>query len=110
MSSNASAPATLNMELLDRLRGASGQFVPLAALGGDRPRVWDDLVALERFGFQIERHPYLGAAYRGPTHRLCPDQIEHGLKTSTNRPTDRGLEPREQHQRPGRSGRFDAGQ
>lgn len=81
MYSNPAAPATLNMELLDRLRGARGQFVPLVDLGEDRAQVWEDLEALERFGFQIERHPYLGAAYRGPTCRLCPDQIEHGLKT-----------------------------
>ena len=60
---------------------ARGQFVPLVDLGEDRAQVWEDLEALERFGFQIERHPYLGAAYRGPTCRLCPDQIEHGLKT-----------------------------
>jgi BirA family transcriptional regulator, biotin operon repressor / biotin---[acetyl-CoA-carboxylase] ligase len=81
VSSNHAAPATLNMELLDRLRSARGQFVSLVDLGEDRARVWDDLEALRWFGFQIERHPYLGAAYRGPTGRLCPDQIEHGLKT-----------------------------
>jgi BirA family biotin operon repressor/biotin-[acetyl-CoA-carboxylase] ligase len=69
------------MELLDRLRGASGQFVSLPDLRAVSARVWDDLEALQRFGFQIELHPYLGAAYRGPTWRLCPDQIEHGLKT-----------------------------
>jgi len=79
--SNPGPPATLNMELLDRLRVAGGQFVPLLELGEDRARVWDELEALQRFGFQVERHPYLGAAYRGPTCRLCPDQIEHGLKT-----------------------------
>ena len=76
-------PATLNIALLERLRSACGQFVSLVDLGGDRTRVWDDLDALTRFGFQIERHPYLGAAFRGPACRLCPDQIEHGLRTRT---------------------------
>jgi BirA family transcriptional regulator, biotin operon repressor / biotin---[acetyl-CoA-carboxylase] ligase len=76
-------PAPLNIALLERLRSACGQFVPLVDLGADRARVWDDLDALTRFGFQIERHPYLGAAYRGPACRLCPDQIEHGLRTRT---------------------------
>jgi len=73
----------LNIDLLERLRTACGQFVALADLGSDRTRVWDDLDALTRFGFQIERHPYLGAAFRGPACRLCPDQIEHGLRTRT---------------------------
>ena len=81
MSSSPAVSAMLNMDLLDRLRGAAGQFVPLPDLGRDRARVWDDLEALEQFGFEIERHPYLGAAYRGPAGRLCPDQIEHGLET-----------------------------
>jgi BirA family transcriptional regulator, biotin operon repressor / biotin---[acetyl-CoA-carboxylase] ligase len=76
-------PATLNIALLERLRSACGQFVSLVDLGGDRTRVWDDLDALARFGFQIERHPYLGAAFRGPACRLCPDQIEHELRTRT---------------------------
>jgi BirA family biotin operon repressor/biotin-[acetyl-CoA-carboxylase] ligase len=71
----------LNIPLLERLRRATGQFVDLTDLGPSRERVWDDLDALAAFGFQIERHPYLGAAYRGPTSRLCPDQIEHGLGT-----------------------------
>ena len=57
------------MVLLDRLREAAGQFVSLADLGADRRQVWDDLEALEAFGFQIEHHPYLGAAYRGPARR-----------------------------------------
>ncbi len=80
MLSTTPDPATLNITLLERLRGACGQFVALADLGSDRTCVWDDLDALTRFGFQIERHPYLGAAFRGPACRLCPDQIEHGLR------------------------------
>ena len=74
---------TLNIALLERLRSACGQFVSLVDLGADRTLVWDDLDALARFGFEIERHPYLGAAYRGPACRLCPDQIEHSLRTRT---------------------------
>jgi BirA family biotin operon repressor/biotin-[acetyl-CoA-carboxylase] ligase len=74
-------PESLNITLLEQLRRAAGQFVPLFDLGIDRARVWSDLAALEQFGFQIERHPFLGAAYRGPAERLCPDQIEHGLNT-----------------------------
>ncbi len=83
MSSTPPDTAALNITLLERLRSARGQFVALADLGSDRTRVWDDLDALTRFGFQIERHPYLGAAFRGPACRLCPDQIEHGLRTRT---------------------------
>jgi BirA family biotin operon repressor/biotin-[acetyl-CoA-carboxylase] ligase len=70
----------LNIPLLERLRAASGGFVSLGELGLSRLQVRDDLAALEGFGFQIECHPYLGAAYRGPAPRLCPDQIEHGLQ------------------------------
>ncbi|QEH36102.1 Bifunctional ligase/repressor BirA [Aquisphaera giovannonii] len=69
----------LNVPLLRRLRAAAGGHVPLAELGRDRARVAEDLEALGRFGFQIEDHPYLGVAYRGPSPRLCPDQIEHEL-------------------------------
>ena len=74
-------PGSLNITLLEQLRRAGGQFVPIVDLGLDRARVWNDLAALERFGFQIERHPDMGAAYRGPADRLCPDQIEHELNT-----------------------------
>ena len=83
MSSTAPDATALNIVLLERLRSACGEFIPLCDLGSDRTRVWDDLDALRRFGFQIERHPYLGAAFRGPASRLCPDQIEHGLCTRT---------------------------
>src|SRR4051794_14670330 len=69
------------MRLLDKLRDAAGQFISLAELGREAGRVRGDLEALEAFGYQIEHHPYLGAAYRGPTARLCPDQIEHRLGT-----------------------------
>ncbi len=71
----------LNIPLLDRLRAASGDFVPLDGLGFDTDRVRADLDALAAFGFGIERHPYRGAAYAGPADRLCPDQIEHELAT-----------------------------
>jgi BirA family biotin operon repressor/biotin-[acetyl-CoA-carboxylase] ligase len=79
--SNPSNKAILNISLMQRLRSVGGQFVALSELGAERARVWDELEALERFGFQIEHHPVLGVAYRGPTPRLCPDQIEHGLRT-----------------------------
>ena len=81
MFSNPSSKAILNISMLERLRSAGGQFVALSELGVERAQVWDELNALERFGFQIEGHPFLGAAYRGPAPRLCPDQIEHGLST-----------------------------
>ena len=67
----------MNIALLDRLKAAGG-FVPLAEVGVD-PADLDELAA---FGFRFERHPYLGVAYRGPTPRLCPDQIEWELGTS----------------------------
>ena len=71
----------LNIPLLERVRAAAGDFVPLHELGADPERVRIDLDALVSFGFSIERHPYRGAAYAGPAERLCPDQIEHGLAT-----------------------------
>jgi len=71
-----SDPPVLNIPLLERLRAASG-FVPPGELAG----AGADLDALEAFGFGIERDPARGAAYRGPSPRLCPDQIEHQLGT-----------------------------
>ena len=68
----------MNIPLLIRLRAAGGAFVPLADLG---PDAGQGLAELEAFGFGIERHPYAGAAYRGPAGRLCPDQIEWELGT-----------------------------
>lgn len=80
------APPVLNIALLDQLRAAGGGFVTLDELtgdaaAGDLDRVRADLEALASFGFAIERHPYRGAAYAGPADRLCPDQIEHELRT-----------------------------
>jgi BirA family biotin operon repressor/biotin-[acetyl-CoA-carboxylase] ligase len=72
---------SLNIALLERLRRARGNHIPLSELEIDHPRARDDLDALEGFGFQIERHPYLGVSYRGPAARLCPDQIEYQLGT-----------------------------
>lgn len=81
MFANPSDAPALNIPLLNHLRGAPGRYLGLRDLGDDIVRVQRELDALERFGFQIERHPFLGASYRGPAARLCPDQIEHGLKT-----------------------------
>ena len=66
----------MNIELLLRLRAADGSFVPLLTLGTNPDAVRRDLDELETFGFELERHPYQGVAYRGPAARLCPDQIE----------------------------------
>lgn len=74
-------PQALNISVLERLRDAAGQFVPLSDLGRERDRLCEDLEALGAFGYQIEHHPYLGVAYRGPAPRLCPDQIEYRLGT-----------------------------
>lgn len=71
----------MNIKLLNRLRGVRGGYVAISLLGRDAPTVHRDLDELEAFGFAIERHPVLGAAYRGPALRLCPDQIEEGLTT-----------------------------
>jgi BirA family transcriptional regulator, biotin operon repressor / biotin---[acetyl-CoA-carboxylase] ligase len=68
----------MNMTLLHRLREAGGGFIPLASLDG----IATDLDELEAFGFELERHPYHGVAYRGPSPRLCPDQIEWELGTN----------------------------
>ncbi len=73
--------ATLNIPLLHRLRCAGGDYLVLRELGPNLDQVRRDLDALASFGFAIEQHPYLGAAYRGPAKQLCPDQIEHGLAT-----------------------------
>jgi BirA family transcriptional regulator, biotin operon repressor / biotin---[acetyl-CoA-carboxylase] ligase len=67
----------VNVALLHRLREAGGGFVPLASLGA----VAMDLDEIEAFGFALERHPYHGVAYRGPSPRLCPDLIEWELGT-----------------------------
>ena len=79
-SSTPVAPS-LNISLLDRLRAAEGDYVPLGELGPDLERLRSELDALATFGFGVEHHPYRGAAYRGPATRLCPDQIEHALAT-----------------------------
>jgi BirA family transcriptional regulator, biotin operon repressor / biotin---[acetyl-CoA-carboxylase] ligase len=81
VSSTTTAGASLNIGLLERLRAARGDYVPLGELGPDVRRVRDELAALLAFGFGIEHHPYHGAAYTAAAPRLCPDQIEHGLKT-----------------------------
>jgi len=73
--------ATLNIPLLEQLRRAGGEYVFLRELGPSFEQVQCDLDALVSFGFAIERHPYQGAAYRGPANQLCPDQIEHDLAT-----------------------------
>jgi BirA family biotin operon repressor/biotin-[acetyl-CoA-carboxylase] ligase len=73
------SPPALDAALLGRLRDAPG-FVRLADLPGDPPAVAAAVEALARFGFDLERRD--GAvAYRGPSPRLCPDQIEHELDT-----------------------------
>lgn len=71
----------LNISLLDQIRRGGGEFVPWTSFGDDPANVLDDVDALVGFGFGIERHPILGAAYRGPSPRLCPDQIEWNLNT-----------------------------
>ena len=81
MPSSTPVAASLNIRLLDRLRAAEGEYVPLGELGPDLERLRCELEALATFGFRIEQHPYRGASYRGPAERLCPDQIEHGLST-----------------------------
>jgi BirA family biotin operon repressor/biotin-[acetyl-CoA-carboxylase] ligase len=79
----SSTPVTpsLNIPLLDRLRAARGDYVPLGELSADLVQLRDDLDALALFGFGVEQHPYRGAAFTGPAQRLCPDQIDHGLST-----------------------------
>ena len=68
----------MNIPLLDRLQKAAGAFVSYETLGG----LGAGLDELEAFGFRFERHPFLGVAYRGPSARLCPDQIEFELATT----------------------------
>jgi BirA family biotin operon repressor/biotin-[acetyl-CoA-carboxylase] ligase len=73
------SPPALDVALLDRLRAASG-FVRIDDLPGDPAAVAAAVDALAAFGFDLERVD--GAvAYRGPSPRLCPDQIEHELGT-----------------------------
>lgn len=71
----------MNIPLLHRLLAAEGAYLPLSALGEDLASVQADLAELIQFGFDLEQHPYLGMAYRGPAERLCPDQIEWQLAT-----------------------------
>jgi len=72
----------VNIALLDRLRGVGGAFVPWPTLAREWPDVATELDELAAFGFALERHPFEGAAYRGPADRLCPDQIEWQLGTA----------------------------
>jgi BirA family transcriptional regulator, biotin operon repressor / biotin---[acetyl-CoA-carboxylase] ligase len=81
VSRSAPVQTSLNVPILERLRAAAGDYVSLRELGPDVEAVHEVLDALVAFGFGIERHPYLGAAYTGPAERLCPDQIEFGLNT-----------------------------
>jgi len=81
VSTTSAGAERLNIPLLDRLRTARGEYVPLSELGSDLEQVRGKLDELVSFGFVIERHPYRGAAYHGPAERLCPDQIEHELAT-----------------------------
>jgi len=74
-----SASPQLNIPLLLRLRREGGGFVGFQELRTASNDLEADLRALERFGFQIETHGSMKAAYRGPSPRLCPDQIEHDL-------------------------------
>ena len=71
----------MNSAMLARLRSAGGGFVALSELGSDLHVVANDLDELADFGHVLERHPYLGVAYRAPSARLCPDQIEWQLGT-----------------------------
>jgi BirA family biotin operon repressor/biotin-[acetyl-CoA-carboxylase] ligase len=71
----------MNAVMLRRLLDSRGRFVPLRELGLDREARWDELEAIEAYGFSIERHPVHGVACFGPAERLCPDQIEHDLDT-----------------------------
>ena len=64
----------------------------------------DDLDALTRFGFQIERHPYLGVAFRDRHADSAPTRSSTDCGTRRDRPTDRRLEPCGQYQRRGCSG------
>jgi BirA family transcriptional regulator, biotin operon repressor / biotin---[acetyl-CoA-carboxylase] ligase len=70
----------VNIRCLHQLREAGGAFVPCDTLG-DPQAIRLALDELSAFGYAIERHPYLGAAYRGPASRLSPDQIEYELGT-----------------------------
>ena len=73
--------APLNIPLLDRLRQAGGEFVAWSDLHAKFPQAPAAIAALTDFGFELEPHPVHGVAYRGPSPRLCPDQIEHNLGT-----------------------------
>lgn len=66
----------MNVELWRRLVEARGATLPLGALGPDAVAIGRDLDELEALGYAIDRPPYLGAAYRGPSPRLVVDQIE----------------------------------
>ena len=71
----------MNIALLNQIRDAAGEFLPLERLGSSAGQVREDIETLEWFGFGFEWHPYLGVAYRGAAQRLCPDQIEFDLNT-----------------------------
>ena len=100
---NTQTEPGLNIRILDRLRAVPGEYVPLEELGPNLEQVRDDLSSLVSFGFGIEQHPYRGASYVGPAERLCPDQIEHELATRWLGRRIAGVEPCDEHERPGRA-------
>lgn len=71
----------LNIPLLNQIRQANGAFVAWADLAPVSSQPGPDVAALVAFGFGLEPDPTHGVAYRSPSPRLCPDQIEHNLKT-----------------------------
>ena len=76
------AIAVVNIPLLRRLRDAARCVRPGRRTGRRTSRACGATSrSCERFGFEIEEHPYGGFAYRAPAARLCPDQIEFELRT-----------------------------
>ena len=104
MSSTVPIPMILNIPLLERVRTAAGDFVPLHELGPDLDRVRIDLDALVAFGFGIEAAPLRrsGLCGTGRAALSRPDRTWTG--DPMDRPADCSLEPSRQYQRRGGSG------
>ena len=94
--SSTPVPPSLNIPLLNRLRAAEGDYVPLGELGPDLERLRCELDALAAFGFGVEQHPYRGAAYRGPARAALsrPDRARSGDRAGSGGGSRSGTESR----------------
>ena len=76
---------TPNIPVLQILRARSALWTPPRVLAEQAnvalDECWKAIDGLREFGFQVDDCPQRGLRYAGPSQRLCPDLIEHELRT-----------------------------